>query len=53
MRLFIRRNAIKSFENQIEELKFGVVDHRELQKNFKQTDLDKCRISDKIHLRMI
>lgn len=30
MRLLRRRNAIKVFENQIEELKFSVVDHREL-----------------------
>lgn len=28
------RNTIKSFEDQMEELKFGVVDHRELQKTF-------------------
>lgn len=47
-----RRNAVKSFENQIEELKFGVVDHRELQKTFEQTDLDECTILEKNHLTL-
>lgn len=48
-----RMNDIKSSENQIEGLKFGVVGHREPPKTFKQTDLDKCSILDKTHLRTI
>lgn len=47
-----RRNAIKSFENQNEELELGVVDDRELQKMFEETDLDDCSVSDKNHLRI-
>lgn len=47
-----RRNAIKSFENQKDVLKLGVVDYRELQKMFEQTDLDECSVLDKNHLRI-
>ena len=47
-----RRNAIKSFENQNEELELGVVDDRELQKMFEETDLDDCSVLDKNHLRI-
>lgn len=48
----VRRSAIKSFENQKEMLKLGVVDYRELQKVFEQTDLDECSVLDKNHLRI-
>ena len=47
-----RRNAIKSFENENEELELGVVDDRELQKMFEETDLDDCSVLDKNHLRI-
>lgn len=47
-----RRNAIKSFENQNEELELGVVDYRELQKMFEETDLDEYSVLDKNHLRI-
>ena len=47
-----RRNAIKSFENQEDVLKLGVVDYRELQKMFEQTDLDECSVLDENHLRI-
>ena len=47
-----RRNAIKSFENQNEELELGVVDDRDLQKMFEETDLDDCSVLDKNHLRI-
>ena len=47
-----RRNAIKSFENENEVLVLGVVDDRELQKMFEETDLDDCSVLDKNHLRI-
>lgn len=45
----VRRSAIKSFENQKEMLKLGVITG-ELQKVFEQTDLDECSVLDKNHL---
>lgn len=47
-----KKCSVKSFENQKEMLKLGVVDYRELQKVFEQTDLDECSVLDKNHLRI-